>query len=185
MNHHLKTDTAYTLDSDPIKILKQEHHDTLHRLEMIERTLQYLESLPNETAQKRRRIEQLRLRDWIHELSHRMSLHFMMEEEALYPVLAEYVGEEHGPIEIMIQEHALIKSRFTLWEARVNTLCKMTGLMRETALKGVTSVGHQTIAELRLHISKEDQILFKICEVSFSEEEKHWVSQKLYTFKSL
>lgn len=184
MSHHLNTNHADPIYPDPIEILKQEHHVTLQRLDMIERTLQYLESLPSRTALKRCKIEQSRLRDWVDELSQRMSLHFLMEEEALFPILAEYIGKEHGPIEVMLQEHANIKSLLSKWKSAVRELCKLDGPARDGALRMVTGAGYQTIAQLRLHISKEDQILFKICEVSLSDQEKKIVSQKLQAIES-
>ncbi len=179
MNHHLKIDHADAINPDPIEILKQEHQRTLQGLATIERTLQYLDSLPSSTALKRCLVEQSRLRDWVNELSQRMLLHFLMEEEALFPVLAEYIGKEDGPIGVMLEEHLKIRSALLNWKRGVNVLCKLTGSARDRVLREVTSVGNQTIAQLRLHMSKEDQILFKICDASLSDEEKKQVTQKL------
>ncbi|MFQ5588733.1 MAG: hemerythrin domain-containing protein [Nitrospiria bacterium] len=184
MNHHLNINHANPIHPDPLETLKQEHHSTLQRLDMIERTLQYLESLPSRTALKRCKVEQARLRDWVNELYERLSRHFLMEEEVLFPVLAEYIGKEHGPIEVMVQEHANITSELANWKSAVSELCKLAGPARDAVLKVATGAGYRTIAQLRLHISKEDQILFKICEVSLSEEEKKLVFKKLQAIES-
>ncbi len=172
-------DRSETTHSDPIDTLKSEHQLTLQRLEVIERTLQYLESLPSRTPDKRCRIEQTRLRDWVNELSLQIGLHFYMEEKALFPILAEYIGREHGPIEAMIIEHNNIKALISDWKHNAGELCKSTERTRDGRLNAVTSLGYKTISFLRLHISKENQILFKICETSLSLEEKSWVAQKI------
>ncbi len=179
MDHKLDLNQIDSIYQGPIDILKGEHCVILQRLEMIERTLQYLESLPSQTALKRCKIEQSRLRTWVDELSGQVALHFSMEEEALFPVLAEYIGREHGLIEVMLQEHASISSALSDWKNAASQLCKLTVSAREGLLKVVIGSGHQSIALLRLHISKEDQILFKICEVSLSEKEKIQVWKKL------
>lgn len=168
-----------TIFQDPIEILRDDHQETLQRLELIERTLQYLESLPSHTATKRSKIEQSRMRDWVNELSGHLRLHFIMEEEALFPTLSEYIGKEHGPIEMILQEHSDLRAVLSEWQSEACTLCKLTDLARDKTLKDVAQLGYHVIRLLRLHISKENQILFKICEVSFSEQEKSVVTQKL------
>ena len=165
--------------SDPIQILKSEHHTALQWLEMIERTLQYLESLPQNTAPDRSEDEQSRLKDCVATLEQSISLHFVKEEEALFPVLAEYIGREGGPIEALIHEHEHIRSVFHDWSESVNHLCLSGGAERELDLKIVTSFGYEAIRLLRLHISKENQILFEICEASLSPDEKRRVTEKI------
>ena len=179
MDRKLQPNQLKAVSQDPIEILKNDHHGTLQRLELIERTLQYLESLPSHTATKRCKTEQSRMRDRVNELSEHLRLHFIMEEEALFPTLSEYVGKEHGPIEMILQEHSDIRAVLSEWKSESQALCKLTDLARDKALKGVARLGYHVIGLLRLHISKENQILFKICEVSFSEQEKSVVTQKL------
>ncbi len=167
-------------NQDPIKTLKIEHLETIQRLQMIERSLQYLESLPSQTAMKRCKIEQSRLRTWINALDGRMTLHFLMEEEGLFPTLSEYLGKEHGPIEVMIEEHAEIKNLLSEWKDEVGGLSQsLSGALRDACLKRVLTLGDMAISRLRLHINKENQILFKISELSLSQKEKHLVAQKL------
>jgi len=165
--------------SDPIQILKGEHHTTLQWLEMIERMLQYLESLPRNTARARIEDEQSRLKDCVVSLEQSITQHFEKEEGALFPVLAEYIGREEGPIEVMLHEHRHIRSVFQKWREGVIRLARAEGLERESLLKEVSFCGYEAIRLLRLHISKENQILFEVCEVSLSFDEKRQVTQKL------
>ena len=163
---------------DPIQLLKSEHHTTLQWLEMIERTLQYLGSLPKNTAAARREIEQRRLRDCVISLEKAIVLHFVKEEEALFPVLARYISCEEGPIEVMLREHDHLRAIFYEWRKRVSRLCA-GGPGGESRLRAVASCGYEAIRLLRLHISKENQILFEICEAALSPEEKLGVAEKL------
>ena len=179
MDHKFNLNPIDSIFQGPIDLLKGEHCVILQRLEMIERTLQYLGSLPDETALQRCKIEQSRLRTWVDELTQQVVLHFLIEEEALFPVLADYIGRENGLIEVMLQEHERIRSALSEWKSAVNTLCQGMVSAREALLKVVIGLGHRSIALLRLHMSKEDQILFKICEVSLSEKEKTQVAQKI------
>lgn len=180
MDHKLEYRHFGIENQDPIKTLKIEHLETVQRLQMIERSLQYLESLPSRTALKRCKIEQSRLRTWVNTLEARMTLHFLMEEEGLFPTLSEYIGKEHGPIEVMLEEHVAIRSILSEWKHEVGILSQfLSGPVRDACLKRVIELGDEAIRRLRLHIDKENQILFKITEASLSDEEKHFVAQKL------
>ncbi len=181
MDHKLEYRHSEIKNQDPIRTLKIEHLETVQRLEMIERSLQYLESLPSRTAMKRCKIEQSRLRTWVNELDGRMRLHFLMEEEGLFPTLSEYLGKEHGPIEVLLGEHTEIKGLLSQWKDEVGVLsASLSGSVRDACLKRVLVLGDAVMTRLRLHISKENQILFKISEVSLSEKEKSFVAQKLH-----
>jgi len=169
--------------NDPIQMLKGEHHTTLQWLEMIERMLQYLESLPQETAQSRIQDEQSRLKDCVLTLEQTIANHFAKEEEALFPVLAEYIGRDEGPIEVMIHEHDHIRSVFHAWREKVIGLCSSEGVDRKSALKDLAFCGYEAIRLLRLHISKENQILFEVCETSLSPDEKRQVAEKLQSLE--
>ncbi|MFQ5542845.1 MAG: hemerythrin domain-containing protein [Nitrospiria bacterium] len=169
--------------SDPIQVLKGEHHVTLARLEMIERTLQYLQTLPPNSAPDRAGLEQVRLKEWVVGLEKSLELHFKKEEESLFPVLSQYIGREQGPIEVMLREHTTIRRVFHAWKVYVCELQLERGMERRTSLKEVTTRGYEVIQLLRLHISKENQILFEICEVSLTLEEKQRVSEAMREVK--
>lgn len=179
MDDRSQIDHATSIQSDPIVLLKYEHHMTLLRLETIERTLQYLESLPTDTAPARCEIEQTRLREGVLSLKQSMDLHFLKEENALFPVLAEYIGKDDGPIEVMLNEHDRIRMILCDLHKMVCDLSSQTGAKRGITLKSVTGSGYETIRLIRLHISKENQILFEICEASLSPEEKKGVTKKI------
>ncbi|MBN4054228.1 hemerythrin domain-containing protein [Nitrospira defluvii] len=179
MDDRSQVESTASIQSDPIMLLKYEHHMTLLCLETIERTLQYLESLPEDAASERCEIEQTRLREGVLSLEQSMDLHFLKEEEALFPVLAEYIGKNDGPIEVMLNEHNRIRMTLRDLYKSICALSSQTGAKRGLTLKSVTQLGYETIRLIRLHISKENQILFEICEASLSPEEKKDVTKKI------
>ncbi len=165
--------------SDPIRLLKDDHHMTLLRLETLERTLQYLESLPWNVASAQSKREQRRLREGLVVLEVELRRHFAKEEEGLFPVLSEYIGREQGPIGVMLHEHETLRTVYRDWKALVFDLCEHSGTQREVILRGVSASGYEAIHLLRTHISKENQILFEICEAALSPEEKRQVAEKM------
>lgn len=179
MDHKLDLIPMDPTFQGPIDLLKGEHSVILQHLEVIERTLQSLESLPDETVLHRCKVEESHLCTWVDELSKEIGLHFFLEEEALFPVMAEYIGRENSLIEVLLQEHEHIRSTLSQCENTVSQLSKRRISAREALLKFLIGSGYQTIALLRIHMSKEDQIFFKICEVSLSEKEKTQIAHKL------
>lgn len=181
MNDQSQSESTSAVYWDPIVSLKYEHQMALQRLEAIERTLQYLETLPKGMVPEKRKVEQSRLREGVLSLEQGMDLHFHKEEDALFPVLAKYIGKEHGPIEVMLDEHEQLRLILSDWKKCVCELCKRSGPEREPVLRTVTTAGYEAIRLLRLHIKKENQILFEICEASLSPEEKRAVARKIKT----
>lgn len=181
MNENADIENIAIVQSDPIAVLKYEHQMALLRLETIERTLQYLESLPRDSASERIELEQARLKEGVISLERVIDHHFHKEEEALFPVLAEYIGKEHGPIELMLYEHNQLRSTFCGWRKSVSDLCDNIGPKRDSILRFVTTSGYEAIQLLRLHIRKENQILFEICEASLSSDEKKEIAKKIKT----
>ncbi len=76
--------------------------------------------------------------------------HFLVEEEALFPILARYIGEDHGPLAVMHHEHAAFRDLLAALRAAVAAHDLPQQRTHALAL----------IDLLRGHIAKEDQILF-------------------------
>lgn len=125
--------------------------------------------------------EQTHLRDCLISLQHLLELHFLKEEEALFPVLAEYIGRAGGPIDAVVDEHTRIRSALGDLRQKVTDLCEYQGGERTAILSGVTGLAYKTTGLLRLHICKENQILFEIGEDLLSTEEKRKIAIKIKT----
>lgn len=179
MNENYQIDHMTSSQSDPILLLKDEHYLMLRRLETLERTLQYLESLPWNVASAQSEKEQRHLREGVSELEADLSHHFEKEEKALFPVLSEYIGQEQGPIGVVLNEHETLRSVYRGWKKMVFDLCEQAGAQREVILRGVSASGYEAIHLLRTHISKENQIIFEICEAVLSSKEKKQVAEMI------
>lgn len=165
----------------PTHLLKEEHQATLLKLDLIERSLSYLRRPPEEILPERVEIEKVLLRDLAVALEREIGPHFRKEEEALFPVLAEYIGREYGPIEIMMREHEKIRSVFLPWKKSLPPFCRSIEPIEAGLRKAVIDPGLRIVQMIRLHINKENQILFKISESALTEEEKKKVMAQMQT----
>lgn len=168
----------------PTQLLKEEHQAILLKLDLMEYFLQYLRAPLEETSPERADAEKVLLKDLAFSLEKGIGPHFRKEEEALFPILAEYVGKEHGPIEAMVHEHEKIRAAFLHWKKMLPSLCRGTGPMDEAFHRTVIDPGLKIVSLFRRHISKEDQILFEISESSLTEEEKKEVIDRIWAICS-
>lgn len=165
----------------PTHLLQEEHQATLLKLELIERSLSYLRQPAEESVPERVEIEKVLLKDLAVALEREIGPHFRKEEEALFPVLAEYIGKEYGPIEVMVREHEKIRSAFLPWKRALPAFCRSIEPIDEAIRKAVLDPGLRIVQLIRLHINKENQILFKLSESSLTEEEKKKVTARMQT----
>lgn len=169
----------------PTQLLKEEHQAILLKLELMEHFLQYLRAPLEETTPERVEIEKVFSKNLAFALEKEIGPHFRKEEEALFPILAEYVGKEHGLIEAMVHEHEKIRAAFLHWRKVLPSLCRRTEPIDEAFRRTVIDPGLKIVGLLRQHIGKEDQILFEISESSLTEEEKKEVIDRMWTILEL
>ncbi|MFY9268126.1 MAG: hemerythrin domain-containing protein [Candidatus Manganitrophaceae bacterium] len=174
-----KKDKTVDEKRGPTELLKEEHQTTLLKLDLMERSLHYLSKPSVETALDRVEVEKLLLKDLAVAIEKEIALHFRKEEGALFPVLAEYIGKEHGAIEAMLHEHEKILTTFFHWKKTLPPFCRSIEPIDEGLRKAVIDPGLKVIGLLRQHIGKEDEILFKISEASLTEREKGDLAEKL------
>jgi hemerythrin-like domain-containing protein len=167
--------------NSPTRLLKKEHQETLLKLELIERSLSYLRKPADETLPERVEIEKILLKNLAVALEKEIGPHFRKEEEALFPVLAEYIGKEYGPIEMMVREHEKIRAAFLPWKKALSSFCRSNAQMDEGIRKAILDPGIRIVHLILLHINKENQILFKLSESSLTEEGKKKVTAQMQT----
>lgn len=168
----------------PTQLLKEEHRATLLKLELMEHSFQYLRAPLEETTPERVEIEKILLRDLFFALEKEIGPHFRKEEEALFPILAEYVGNKHGFIEAMVHEHGKIRAAFLHWKKVFPSLCRSREPIDEALRRTVIDPGLRIINLIRQHNNKEDRILFEVSESSLTEEEKKEVIDRMRTISS-
>lgn len=163
----------------PTQVLKEEHRATLLKLDLIERSLSYFRRPPDEIVPERVKIEKALLKDLAVALEKKIGPHFRKEEEALFPMLAEYIGKEYGPIEVMVREHEKIRAAFFTWKKALPSFCRSIAPIDEGIREAVLDPGLRIVHLIRLHINKENQVLFKLSESSLTEEEKKKVAARM------
>lgn len=106
-----------------------------------------------------------------------LEIHFKKEEDALFPVLGNYVGIETGPIHVMLIEHK--NSR----DLSDNFKKSIKDYQESDAYKDMISAGDAFVALLSEHIDKEDNILFNMAEMQLSTDEKESIMEKMRNIK--
>ena len=85
--------------------------------------------------------------------------HFVVEEEALFPVLARHIGSAQGPLAVMHAEHAEFRRLLGALDRAVNA--------QDVPQQHAHAA--QLIELLRGHIAKEDNVLFPMALRMLSE----------------
>lgn len=94
--------------------------------------------------------------------------HFAIEEQALFPLLAGYLGEEEGPLAVMNAEHAAFRELVT----------GLSTALRSGNREAQRAHAAELVQLLRAHIAKEDQILFPMAARLLSPAEQDEVNRR-------
>ncbi len=86
-----------------------------------------------------------------------LGLHLRKEEEVLFPALAACLGQEGGPIGVMLMEHEDLRRSLRALSTAFGAL---QADPRSASPEEVRQVGYGLIGLLRQHIKKEDHMLF-------------------------
>ncbi len=114
------------------------------------------------------------INDVIKVLEEEINHHNVMEEEALFPVLEQYV---EGPTELLIDEHKLMKKKFLILKKRL-AKTELTISSKLISQKLVLSI-RETVQVFVNHIHKENYILFPLLKRFLSEKELEKVASKM------
>jgi hemerythrin-like domain-containing protein len=97
-----------------------------------------------------------------HFLEQDVQRHFALEEAALFPALERHIGSDHGPLAVMLLEHADFRSLL----AALGDAVTAADLGRQRAH------ARSLVDLLRAHIAKEDDVLFPMARRMLSPEEQ-------------
>lgn len=153
---------------NPLVVFIQEHSSLLLLLKKLNAAAQSIEKEGVRTKSIKT------INDVIKVLAEEIGHHNVMEEEALFPVLEQYV---EGPTKLLIEEHKLMKKRFlslqkTLAQAQLPTASKLI------SQKLVANI-RETVQVFVNHIHKENYILFPLLKRFLSKEELQKVASKM------
>jgi hemerythrin-like domain-containing protein len=131
--------------SATVELLERQHQDVLARLAAVEHT----------------GYEAGVLADFVTFLQREVMDHFVIEEQALFPVLERHIGRTHGPLAVMHAEHATFRE----------LLQDLASSLRSGNAAHAQQHARAIINLLRDHIAKEDGVLFPMAERLLSGEE--------------
>lgn len=106
-----------------------------------------------------------------------LEIHFKKEEDALFPVLGNYIGIETGPIHVMLIEHKHSRELSNDFKTAISNY------QSSNDYKVIISFGNSFISLLSEHIDKEDHILFNMADMHLSATEKESIMEKMRTIK--
>lgn len=101
------------------------------------------------------------LTDFANFLQREVMDHFVLEEQALFPILERHIGRTHGPLAVMDMEHETFRE----------LLEDLSGGLRSEDTAQSQRQAHAIIRLLRDHIAKEDEVLFPMAARVLSSEE--------------
>jgi hemerythrin-like domain-containing protein len=104
-----------------------------------------------------------------------LEIHFKREEEALFPVLGNYIGMETGPINVMLIEHRNCRGLSEDFKV------KIANFSQGKDYKSLINAGNSFGQLLSEHEDKEDNILFRMAEMHLSQDEKRGIMEKMQT----
>ncbi len=153
---------------NPIVVFIQEHSRLLLLLKKLNATAQSIEKEGVKTKSVKTIIAVIKV------LEEEISYHNVMEEEALFPVLEQYV---EGPTELLIDEHKLMKKKFlnlkkTLAQTQLPNASKLISQKLAINIR-------ETVQVFVNHIHKENYILFPLLKRFLSKEELDKVASKM------
>ena len=159
---------------DPIAALRSEHEAVRAVLSNLEGYLKKISSvssggLRNNLINQLNEITAFMDKD--------LETHFKKEEEALFPVLGNYIGIETGPIHVMLIEHKHSRELSAEFKAKINNYPAAGDF------KSIIEIGGSFGRLLSEHIEKEESILFNMADTQLSKEEKQGIMEKMRSVK--
>ncbi|WP_124728635.1 hemerythrin domain-containing protein [Staphylospora marina] len=156
-----------------LKQLKQEHTPLREQLEQLYRAAREIG-------------EESRIEDWrdaLVELKEKAILfeqdlepHSEREEGVLFPMMAQYIGRESGPIAVMEDEHEQGKKYLQSFIAKID---QATAPVTSEKAKEIGSFMMEAYRILFHHFIKEENVLFPMAERLLSPEEKELLAKQL------
>lgn len=103
------------------------------------------------------------IRETLRFFDQQLVLHRRKEEEVLFPEIGKHIGTQMGPVHCMLEEHAEEK----------RNLEKLRVALDKGDTDGVLDAGRFIVNFLQVHIYKEDNVLFPMCERLLTDDQKH------------
>ncbi len=98
-----------------------------------------------------------------------VTCHIRKEDEALFPLLEEYLPRDVGPLAVLRGEHAEIANQYALMRHAGDAL--RLGTQNASAAEDFARYGRRLLLMIQDHIYKEDRVLYPMVVRLLSEEQ--------------
>jgi len=106
--------------------------------------------------------------------------HSEREEGFLFPMMANYIGRETGPIAVMEYEHDQAKMNLQLFLDGYSSLAGHADQAKMDELAGYAIQAYMILTD---HFMKEENVLFPMAEKMLSEQEKETLLEEINKIK--
>lgn len=152
--------------------LKQEHVALRQKMDAYFKRI----STFQETAFTDVTAELQRIAEGVQAFAEELHPHSEREEKALFPVMANYIGREFGPIAVMEYEHEQGKLHLQQFHDHMQQIGgSVTREQAQAVLRHAADAYHV----LRDHFTKEETVLFPMAERMLNAEEKQMLLEKV------
>lgn len=101
--------------------------------------------------------------------------HSLLEEDILFPMMAQFIGRETGPIAVMEYEHDQAKKNLKQFMEAMEQLPDEVNLDQAKAIAAYLMNAYVILTE---HFMKEENVLFPMAEQMLSADQKDELLQK-------
>lgn len=164
---------AYVTLCEPLAQLKREHGPLRKQMDAFAQLAAQIGMDQAKTDWSRQLAE---LKEKVDAFVRELDPHSEREEGALFPLMANYIGRQVGPIAVMEYEHELAKRNLKTFKEAMEHVKEPVDAERA---KEIASYALQAHAVLTDHFTKEENVLFPMAENMLSAEEKDELSRAL------
>tara|TARA_B100000315_G_scaffold249681_1_gene281302 strand:- start:194 stop:703 length:510 start_codon:yes stop_codon:yes gene_type:complete len=142
----------------PTEILKEDHQNVLQKLDALEDIIAQLDKKEEISAKLEELASFFKTDFWVH---------FIKEEEALFPEIEEFIPRDGGPTGMMLIEHKDLRDANAEFQPAVAVYLEDSDDLKTR--EKILEWGTHFIVALRNHIAKENDILFMMADMHLDQ----------------
>lgn len=172
----MKKHTEFSFDLPALRIIENEHHLLRYLMAEWHPIVLRFESDIHTLSEGREALYILRTK--ITEFLKPFQSHIKKEEEYLFPLLSQYIGNEQGPVLAVEEEHQEIEAYIGHFLHHTNG--NLTDLSLEQIREIVQDAG-EAYEVITIHFVKEESIIFPMVEDVLTPNEQYTLFENLYS----
>ncbi|MFD2131317.1 hemerythrin domain-containing protein [Pseudogracilibacillus auburnensis] len=172
----MKKHTEFTFNLPALRIMENEHHLLRYLMADWHPIVLSFERNAYTIEQGYQAIQLLRTK--MMEFLDPFQNHLKKEEEYLFPLLSQYVGNEQGPVLAVEEEHKEIEAYIGHFLHHTNGDVKELSLQQ---MKDIVRDVGEAFEVITFHFVKEESVIFPMVKEILSPTEQYTLFEKLYS----